>query len=224
VTAYGKSMLNPPRPSGSGSMTPALTLDPPAAAPGGSGLVVLPAGEEAPEGTALYRAVPGAHKAGGAAAIAAALAAAPDGRRVPSLPVSGLPVSGLPVSGLLVSGLADGRDLTLIDARLAVAEAEAGLAQGATALLAVAAATPQALLAIETLVGATPRLRGLVHDPEALRQAVGSEAPDLVRLARALTVAAAHAAGVPAYDADPASTAAGARRDGFAARLVPFNR
>jgi citrate lyase subunit beta/citryl-CoA lyase len=127
-------------------------------------------------------------------------------------------------AGLVVGGIADGRALTLVDARLAVAEAELGRPAGETKIIAVAGSTPQALLAIETLVGATPRLAGLVHDPVPLRQALGdAEAPDLVRLARALTVAAAHAARVPAIDADASKSADDSRRDGFAARLVAFD-
>jgi citrate lyase subunit beta / citryl-CoA lyase len=168
----------------------------------GADLVVMPAIAMAPPGgTKLYVEIgpPGAD--GAAEGLAAAM------RRSPA--------------GLLVAGIADGRALTLLDARIAVAEAELGRTAGETTIIAVAGSTPQALLAIETLVGATPRLAGLVHDPLPLRHALGdAEAPDLVRLARALTVAAAHAAGVPAIDADPSKSIEEARRDGFSARLV----
>jgi citrate lyase subunit beta / citryl-CoA lyase len=121
---------------------------------------------------------------------------------------------------LLVEDIASGREVTLLDARMTVAEAELGIAQGATRLLAVAGATPSSLFAMGTLQAASARLAGLVHDPLALRRSLAVEDDsDLRRLSRALTLAAAKAAGVPAIDADAEVLAEIARRQGFSGKF-----
>jgi citrate lyase subunit beta/citryl-CoA lyase len=136
-----------------------------------------------------------------AAALAGAMAAAP--------------------AGILLADAAAGQDVARLDARLAVAEAERGLPHGATRILAVAGATPAALFAMDSFIGCSARLSGLIHDPAALARSLGAEEPsDLQRIARALTVAAAHAAGVVAIDGDDRIDAETARREGFGGKLV----
>jgi citrate lyase subunit beta/citryl-CoA lyase len=123
-------------------------------------------------------------------------------------------------SALLVEGVASGYEITLVDARIAVEEAELGLAHGTTRILAVAGATASSFFAMGTLPGASARLSGLVHDPRALRRSLAIEDDaELARLSRALTVAAASAANVPAIDADAEVPAEIARRQGFAGKL-----
>lgn len=103
-------------------------------------------------------------------------------------------------------------------AKLAVWEAEAGLPDGVTRIVALAAQTPAAIFALGGYKGASPRLAGLAFDGEGLRDVMGSAA-----LARALLALGAAAAGVAAIDApyagdDATGLAAAcrvARRDGF---------
>jgi citrate lyase subunit beta / citryl-CoA lyase len=119
-------------------------------------------------------------------------------------------------TGLLVADIETGADIALVDARIAVAEAELGVEHGATRILASVGSTAASLFAFATLPGSSPRLAGLVHDPAALALALGAEdVGDLRRHARAMTVAAARACGVMAIDADPAVDAQIARREGF---------
>ena len=124
-------------------------------------------------------------------------------------------------AGIVLSDAASGQDVARLDARLAVAEAEAGLMHGATRILAVAGSTPAALFAMDSFIGCSMRLSGLIHDPAALARSLGAEEPsDLQRIARALTIAAAHAAGVVAIDGDDRIDAEAARREGFGGKLV----
>ena len=136
-----------------------------------------------------------------AAALAGAMAAAP--------------------AGILLANAAAGQDVARLDARLAVAEAERGLPHGATRILAVAGSTPAALFAMDSFIGCSARLVG--PDPRPGRAgplARRRGAPDLQRIARALTVAAAHAAGVVAIDGETGIDAETARREGFGGKLV----
>ena len=107
--------------------------------------------------------------------------------------------------GLVATGLAGVADLEHLASKLAVAEAEAGLPDGSTRIVAVAD-TARGVLRLATLAG-SPRLAGLAWNHAALSADLGadpheaSERPGDPRLlARALTVLAARAAGVPAID------------------------
>jgi citrate lyase beta subunit len=123
-------------------------------------------------------------------------------------------------TGVLVEDVGSGRDVALVDARLAVEEAETGLEHGSTRIAAVVGSTAASLFAMGSLAGASRRLVALVHDPAALARSLAIEDPsELQRLARALTVAAARAGAIPAIDAAP-GPAAGALSQGFAGKLV----
>lgn len=117
---------------------------------------------------------------------------------------------------------AHGREVCDLGGRLAVHEAELGLPDGATRIVAVIGSA-LGLLNLTSFVGASPRLAGLAWDADALAAELGSprttaegrwSAP--LAQARGLVRLAAAAAGIDAIDADGAEAEA---RDGFAAIL-----
>ncbi len=120
---------------------------------------------------------------------------------------------------VLLRGAVGARDIQHLAAKLAVREAEHGLPQGRTGILAAPADAPDGVLALPGLAGASPRLRGLVWDAGRLAAALGvaDAAAGPCRDARSLVVLAAAAAGVPALDGSPgaAEACADAARDGF---------
>ncbi len=139
-----------------------------------------------------------------------------------------------PFAILLPQALAAG--LQQLSARLAVREADAGLEDGSTRIVAVAD-TAEALIGLAGARARTARLVGVAWDAEALKRDIGAETcrdeanayAGPWRLARDLTLLAATAAGVAAIDApsaglrDPKALreeALAARRDGFAAKLA----
>ena len=121
-----------------------------------------------------------------------------------------------------------GRDLAHLGALLAVAEAEQGLADGSTGIIAVIDRA-SGFLDAGRFAGASRRLQALSWDPLALAGEVGvgqvfnGYAAPLAQ-ARAITRLAAAAAGVPAIEAacsfedtpNFSAFADAARRDGFA--------
>lgn len=130
-----------------------------------------------------------------------------------------------------------GADVQHLGVKLAVREAENGLADGATRILAIATETAASIFAMGTYAGASRRLLALAWGAEDLSADLGAlanrfqdgayTAPYL--LARALTLFAAAAAGVDAVDAvDPKfqdlarlrAECETARRDGFAAKMA----
>lgn len=136
-------------------------------------------------------------------------------------------------TGLAISVPAGARDVAYLGTRLAVHEAEAGLADGSTRILALVE-TAAAVLVLPTLVGASPRLCGIAWDADALARDIGAPAsrdadgvliPPLM-LIRSQVVLAAAAAGVAAVDTACAVESAflrevdEGRRDGFAAKVV----
>jgi citrate lyase subunit beta/citryl-CoA lyase len=134
----------------------------------------------------------------------AAMAAAPDG---------------------IVLPVRNSADVQHLGVKLAVREAELGLADGATQIVALIAA-PGAILQLGSFVDASPRLAALAFDARAFAMKLGSEdmtAPPL-GLARDLTLLAAKAAGVAAILVDAAANSAeickAAKRDGFDAIAV----
>lgn len=121
-------------------------------------------------------------------------------------------------------------DVQRLGVKLGVREAEHGLVDRATRILAVAADSARGLLAIESVPGASPRLAGIAWDEAALaadlqvasaRDDAGHWTAPFVQ-ARATTLLAAAAAGVPAIDGPcpGRDDCAAARRDGFAGRIV----
>lgn len=124
-----------------------------------------------------------------------------------------------------------GADVEHLAALLAVAEAESGIADGATRIIASAADTARAVFSLGTYAGTAPRLAALLWDPHALaasHAAARVHAPT-ASLARTLLLMGAAAAGVPAIDSafadlvdgpGLAAEAAAAAADGFAGKLA----
>ncbi len=94
------------------------------------------------------------------------------------------------------------------DAKLAVREARSGLPDGHIKILPIATETAAALFLAGTFAGSSPRLIGLTWGAEDLSADLGAQANrdaqgrflDPYRLARALCIAGAAAAAVPAID------------------------
>jgi citrate lyase subunit beta / citryl-CoA lyase len=119
----------------------------------------------------------------------------------------------------------NGADVQHLGVKLTVREAELGLADGATRIVALVAA-PGAVFQFGSFVGASPRLAALAFDAQAFAMTLGIEdmtAPPL-GLARNLTLLAAKAAGVAAILVDAAANSPeackAAKRDGFDAIVV----
>ena len=130
-----------------------------------------------------------------------------------------------------------GADVQHLGVKLAVREAENGIADGATRIVVIAAETAASLFAMGTYAGASRRLLGLAWSAADLAADLGAEASRLADgsfvpaclLARTLALFGAAAAGVAAIDAvhpedhDTARLRAeceAARRDGFTAKLA----
>jgi citrate lyase subunit beta/citryl-CoA lyase len=130
-----------------------------------------------------------------------------------------------------------GASVQQLGAKLAVHEAEHGLADGATRILAIATESARALYGFASYIGCSRRLEGLAWGGEDLSADLGAETNRLAdgayaapyALARALTLIGAAAAGVSAIDAAFANfhdaeglgaEARAARRDGFTAKMA----
>jgi citrate lyase subunit beta/citryl-CoA lyase len=130
-----------------------------------------------------------------------------------------------------------GASVVHADAKLAVREAQNGLPDGHIKIIAIATETAASLFVAGTYAGSSARLSALTWGAEDLSADLGAETNrdtdgrylDPYRLARALCIAGAAAAGVPAIDTvyidfrDDAgfrSDCEMARRDGFTARMA----
>lgn len=139
--------------------------------------------------------------------------------------------------GIMLPKCESGTDVTLLDAKLAVHEALAGLPDGSIRILALVTETPGSLFTLATYVGASARLEAMTWGAEDLSVALGAETnrladgsyTDPYRLARALTLVAASAAEVTPIDsvyvsyrdlAGLRAEAEAGRRDGFAAKMA----
>ena len=135
--------------------------------------------------------------------------------------------------GIVLPGCRSGRDIQHLGGKLAVREAEAGLNDGATRVVAMLGTPISGLLDMNSLAGSSRRLAGITWNREALAAELGidaeagAELPAPLALARTLTVLAAAAAGVPAIDAACRLTDAHfaaacreARQDGFVAKMT----
>jgi citrate lyase subunit beta/citryl-CoA lyase len=135
--------------------------------------------------------------------------------------------------GIILPDARGGRDAQHLGAKLAVREAEAGLPDGFCKILVLAADSPAAIFELGSFARDALRLIGLGRDELLLRLRLGvaatasGERPEPLRVARALGLFAAAAAGTPAYDAaepgegeDFFRSCATASRDGFAGKLV----
>lgn len=130
---------------------------------------------------------------------------------------------------------AGGRDVTRLDAKLAVREAVAGRPDGGTPILAITGETAASLFAMGSYLGASRRLAGLAWGADDLAAELGAPArtaagfTDTTRLARCLALAAAAAAGAAPIDAaypavhdrdGLAAEAAAAAGDGFTGKIA----
>lgn len=139
--------------------------------------------------------------------------------------------------GVVLPKSIGGADVAHLGAKLAVREAEFGLEDGATRILAIGTENAAGVFALGTFAGSSHRLMGLTWGGEDLSADLGAETnrgedgsyTDPYRLARALTLLGAAAAGVDAIDSvftnfrDMAGLEAecrAARRDGFAAKMA----
>jgi len=130
-----------------------------------------------------------------------------------------------------------GASVTHLDAKLAVREAENGLPENATGIVALATETASALFLAGTFRNASRRLTGLTWGAEDLSADLGAEANrdqdghflDPYRLARSLCLAGAATAGVQPIDtvyvdfrndAGLRRETQDARRDGFTAKMA----
>jgi citrate lyase subunit beta/citryl-CoA lyase len=139
--------------------------------------------------------------------------------------------------GIVLPKTVGGADVAHLGAKLAVREAEYGLDDGATRILAIATENAAGVFALGTFAGASHRLMGMTWGGEDLSADLGAEAnrdedgayTDPYRLARSLTLMGAAAAGVDAVDSvftnfrDMGGLEAecrAARRDGFVAKMA----
>jgi len=137
--------------------------------------------------------------------------------------------------GIALPKSRNGADVQHLGAELAVHEAEYGLADGSTRIIAIAAQTPAAIFQMGTYIGASRRLAGLAWVPDDLASAVGARATHMqdgaltppLALARSLVLMAAKAAGVTVIDCAYRDSHEGlkaeceaGRRDGFTGKLA----
>ena len=130
-----------------------------------------------------------------------------------------------------------GASIIHADAKLTACEAIAGLPDGSIKILAIATETAPALFLAGTYAGASSRLEGLTWGAEDLSAELGAETNrdgdgqflDPYRMARALCLAGAAAARVPAFDTVTPDfrnadllrrEAEEARRDGFQGKIA----
>jgi citrate lyase subunit beta/citryl-CoA lyase len=106
-----------------------------------------------------------------------------------------------PPDGVVLSACRGRADIQQMSTRLALCEARAGFENGRIGVIASVAQTPDAVLGLAGLAGASRRLAGVALDPGLLPRAMGGGfGPDsmAVATARSLVAFAAAAAGVPA--------------------------
>ncbi len=117
-------------------------------------------------------------------------------------------MAGAP-DGLLLPKCRNGADVQALGARLAVHEAEHGLDDGGTKIIAIATESAAAMFGLASYAGCSARLIGLAWGAEDLGAEIGVERrrdadgrhTDVFRLARTLTLLGAAAAGVTPIDA-----------------------
>jgi citrate lyase subunit beta / citryl-CoA lyase len=137
--------------------------------------------------------------------------------------------------GIVLPKSRNGADVQHLGTKLAVHEAQYGLADGGTQIIAIAAQTPAAAFQMGTYIGASRRLAGLAWAPDDLACAVSARATHMqdgaltppLALARSLVLMAAKAAGVTAIDCAYSDRNEGlkseceaGRRDGFTGKLA----
>jgi citrate lyase subunit beta/citryl-CoA lyase len=139
--------------------------------------------------------------------------------------------------GVVLPKTVGGTDVAHLGAKLAVREAEFGLEDGATRILAITTENAAGVFALGTFAGASHRLMGMTWGGEDLSADLGAETnrdengayTDPYRLARSLTLLGAAAAGIDAIDSvftnfrdmeGLQTECRMARRDGFVAKMA----
>ncbi len=139
--------------------------------------------------------------------------------------------------GIVQPKAVGGNDVTHLAAMMAVREAEYGLPDGVTSILAIGTENARGVFALGTFRGASHRLAGIAWGGEDLSADLGAETnrdaqgcfTDPYRLARSLTILGAAAAEVDAVDTvytnfkdieGLARECREARRDGFVAKMA----
>lgn len=139
--------------------------------------------------------------------------------------------------GIMLPKSSKGADVMLLDAKVTTSEALAGIEDGCTRIVAIVTETAASLFGIGTYDGSSARLEGMTWGGEDLSADVGSISnrdaagsyTDIYRLARALCLAGAAAAGVLPIDSvytdfrDPDGLrreCEEAVRDGFVAKMA----
>lgn len=139
--------------------------------------------------------------------------------------------------GIVLPKTVGGADVAHLGAKLAVREAEFGLEDGVTRILAIATENAAGVFALATFAGASHRLMGITWGGEDLSADLGAETnrdedgsyTDPYRLARSLTLMGAATAGVDAVDsvftnfrdmAGLETECRKAQRDGFVAKMA----
>jgi citrate lyase subunit beta/citryl-CoA lyase len=111
-------------------------------------------------------------------------------------------------AGIMLPKAVGAKDVERLSAKLRVHEAENGIEDGATRIVAIITETAAGLLAAPSFGEAHPRLAGLTWGAEDLSSDIGARTPrdgdgrytDVFRLARTLTILAASAAQTAAID------------------------
>jgi citrate lyase subunit beta/citryl-CoA lyase len=139
--------------------------------------------------------------------------------------------------GIMLPKTVGGPDVSHLGAKLAVREAEYGLPDGGTAIIAIATENARGVFALGSLAGASHRLAGDAWGGEDLAADLGAEAnrdghgayTAPYQIARSLTLFAAAAAEVDAIDSvftnfrdldGLSAECRDARRDGFSAKMA----
>jgi citrate lyase subunit beta/citryl-CoA lyase len=139
--------------------------------------------------------------------------------------------------GIMLPKTVGGIDVSHLGAKLAVREAEYGIEDGGTAIIAIATENARGVFALGTLARASHRLAGVAWGGEDLAADIGAETnrgpdglyTDPYRIARSLTLFAAAAAEVDPIDSvytnfrdleGLAAECREARRDGFTAKMA----
>ena len=124
-----------------------------------------------------------------------------------ALPDLAAVVGGAP-DGIVLPKVESAQDVVRLDHYLTALEQRDGVAHGTVRILVVATETPQAVFALDSYRGVSPRLAGLTWGAEDLSTAIGAstnrsedgEFEFTYQVARALCLLGAHAAGVQAVD------------------------
>jgi len=117
-------------------------------------------------------------------------------------------VAGGNPDGIMLPKVESAKDIVVLDHYLTALEQREGIAMGSIRIIPVATETPQAMFALDTYRGASPRLMGLTWGAEDLSTAIGAstnrvdsgEYEFTYQLARSMCLLGAHAAGLQAID------------------------